>query len=225
MGVIREQTFFETAATLLPILLLTGVLTQGLRPPSSWQIAKNRRFALICVGVTLGAFAELSALDAVVSGQPTDFQRTVVPLAIAFAIAGVGAAIVAPWLTRLRHDHPQWRRHYRWVAVGFSILALTWILGTVRLYRSLFKLGDAECVLHRVIDWPGGPDSSIFNQAIVPRRLAVDQIALLRAQRAARADGVIVKNERSELRIRKLLLDADVNNWKLELAADPTSEC
>ena len=76
-----------------------------------------------------------------------------------------------------------------------------------------------------MIDWPGGPDSNIFDQGVVPRQLALDQLAIFRARRAARADGTITKDERSELGLLKLLVDKDVSNWKLENDLNPAGEC
>ncbi|HEV7400757.1 MAG TPA: hypothetical protein VGN84_10865 [Solirubrobacterales bacterium] len=222
---IREHTFFEIAATLLPVLLLTGVLTRSLRPPPPGEKVKEWRLHLIVFGVVLGAFAELSALNAVTTGEASDVARTIVPLAIAFAIAGLGAAIIGPWLVRLAEDHPEWRNHYRLLKAALILLAVFWCLFTAQLYRSIFKQADAECVIRTVIDWPGGPDSNIFDQGVVPRQLALDQIAIFRARRAARADGAVAKNERSELEILKLLVDKDVSNWKLENDLDPTGEC
>jgi len=105
---IRERSFFEIAATLLPVLLLTGVLTRSLRPPPRGEKVKEWRLYLIVFGVVLGAFAELSSLNAVTKGEASDVARTIVPLAIAFAIVGLGAAIVGPWLVRLAEDHPEW---------------------------------------------------------------------------------------------------------------------
>jgi MFS family permease len=222
---VRERSFFELAATLLPVLLLTGVLTRSLRPPAPEEPVKDWRLCLIIFGVVLGSFAELAALRAVTTGQASDLDRTIVPLALAFAIAGLGAAIVGPWLGRLAEEHPGWRRHYRLVAVGLLILISFWGWTTVQLYRSIFQLGDLECVAREAIDWPGGPESNIFEQGIVPRQLALDQIAIFRARRGAKSDGTITKDERSELGILKLLLDNDVNDWKLELDLQPIGEC
>src|SRR6476469_3285579 len=102
---IRERSFFELAATLLPVLLLTGVLTRTLRPPPLGQPVKVWRLHLIVIGVVLGAFAELSALRAVTTGQPSDFDRTIVPLALTFAIFGLGAR----WFGQSRWV-AQWKR-------------------------------------------------------------------------------------------------------------------
>jgi hypothetical protein len=223
--VVREQAFFEIAATLLPVLLLTGVFTRVLRPPYPPLKASDWRFFFIFVGFVLGAFAEISALNAVTTGRPDDVDRTVVPLAISFAIVGIGAGITSPWLTRLAEDHPLWRKGSRRIIVAMVVLAAFWAWSNVQLYRSIFELGDIECVAREAIDWPGGPNSNVLDQGIVPRQLALDQIAMFRAQRAARDDGRITKNERSELGIRKLLLDNDVSASKLELDLAQTDEC
>src|SRR5215212_5426241 len=130
---VREQTFFEIAATLLPVLLLTGVFTRVLRPPDPPQQASGWRFFFIFVGVVLGAFAELSALNAVTTGSPNDVDRTVVPLAISFAIVGIGAGITSPWLTRLAEDHPPWRRDSRIIISSMLVWAVFWILSNVQL--------------------------------------------------------------------------------------------
>jgi|GEM_PF-6953762 len=222
---VREQTFFEIAATLLPVLLLAGVFTRVLRPPDRPRKTSGWRFFFIFVGFVLGAFAEISALNAVTTGSPDDIDRTVVPAAISFAIVGIGAGITAPWFTRLAEDHPSWRKQSR--AIVFAMLALAgfWIWSNVQLYRNIFELGDIECVVREAVDWPGGPNSNVFDQGIVPRRLALDQIAMIRARRAARADGRVTKNERSEMGILKLLLDNDVSAWELELDLAQTREC
>jgi hypothetical protein len=222
---VREQTFFEIAATLLPVLLLTGVFTRVLRPPDPPQKTSSWRFFFIFVGCVLGAFAEISALNAVTTGRPDDMDRTVVPLAISFAIVGIGAGVTSPWLTRLAEDHPSWRKDSRRIISAMVVLAAFWAWSNVQLYRNIFELGDIECVAREAIDWPGGPNSNVFDQGIVPRRLALDQIAIFRARRAARDDGRITKNEQSELGIRKLLLDNDVSGWKLELDLAQTREC
>jgi hypothetical protein len=222
---VREQTFFEIAATLLPVLLLAGAFTRVLRPPDPPRKVSGWRFFFIFVGVVLGAFAEISALNAVTTGRPNNVDRTIVPLAISFAIVGIGASVTSPWLTRLAEDHPVWRKESRFIIGLMFILAAFWTLSNIQLYRGIFERGHSECVVRKAIDWPGGPDSNIFNQAVVPRRLALDQIALLRAQRAARADGVVSKGERPELALLKLLADSDVDNWKLELGLHAAPEC
>lgn len=218
---IRERSFFEVAATLLPVLLLTGVLTPTLRPPPAHEKVKDWRFYLIISGVVLGSFAELSALRVVTTGRATNFDRTIVPL----AIVGLGAAIVSPWLTRLAEGHPGWRKHVRLMRAGFLLLIILWGWSTVQLYRNIFELGDTECIVRKTIDWPGGPNSNIFDQGIVPRQVALDQIAIFHARRAAQADGKITKDERSEREILKLLLDHDMDNWRLELDLDLKPEC
>ena len=105
------SSFFELAALLIPILLLSGYATQHVKPPGALQLSVLRGTALRELAITFvivvlfgifPAFAELVALTATMNGgRAGNFETWVVASAVALGMWSVAGAIVWPWVRHL----------------------------------------------------------------------------------------------------------------------------
>jgi hypothetical protein len=94
--------YYEIAATLIPILLFGGVVTDRLIPPrdAEWQQRHDvATWALLAAGV-LAVTAEIMAITVVVTGIAGQLQRYVVSAALVSGILGAVGAFWLPWLRR-----------------------------------------------------------------------------------------------------------------------------
>jgi len=101
----QTSSFYELAALLLPILMLSGYVTQRLPKPSPITNPEGRDTALravvIAAFVLFPVLAELSALTTVAVGQPVpSFASWLVGLAVAFGLWSVALAWGWPWIRR-----------------------------------------------------------------------------------------------------------------------------
>jgi hypothetical protein len=101
------SSFFELAALLIPVLMLSGYVTQRLRrTPPLWEAvitktAGRKLVADVLVVVLFGFFpvqAEVTALSVTMSGgRASDYQTWLVALAVAFGTWSLAIALVWPW--------------------------------------------------------------------------------------------------------------------------------
>jgi hypothetical protein len=96
-----NHTFFDLAATLIPILLLGGVVADRLRPKEQQLSAHHQWVAVALTGLTgLAVTSEVAAISAAEVGG-TGFVTVTVIVALLVGLFAVSAAIVLPWITRL----------------------------------------------------------------------------------------------------------------------------
>ena len=94
-----DRTFFELAAALLPALMLGGLLSDRLRPPSGPRAAPPWPFWALLIGGTFFVLAETSAIEAAITGEPSDFDRVIVSVALILAAVGTVLLVFSPgWM-------------------------------------------------------------------------------------------------------------------------------
>jgi hypothetical protein len=102
----QTSSFFELAALLIPVLLLSGYVTQRLRPtPNFESVVRGTetrdsviRVAIVALFGLLPIMAEVTALSATMSGGATSTFRTwLVAAAVVVGIMSVAGTIVWPW--------------------------------------------------------------------------------------------------------------------------------
>jgi hypothetical protein len=100
------SSFFELAALLIPVLLLSGYVTQRLRPTPLWESVLRgtaTRDSVVRVGIValfglLPIMAEVAALSATMSGGTASaFNTWLVAAAVVIGIVSVAGTIVWPW--------------------------------------------------------------------------------------------------------------------------------
>ena len=100
-SVVRNLTFFDTAAALIPVLLLGGAITERFRRESRREtegLSSNEGLLVVLLFFLLPAFAEMTAISAALGDIPNDFQVWVVTFAVAFGTCALAASLTWPWL-------------------------------------------------------------------------------------------------------------------------------
>jgi hypothetical protein len=88
--------FFEIAATLIPVLLLSGAVVERVRPDEGAGLAAGIGLGLVVVCAAV-ALAEILAIDAVVTGEWTRLTVSLVAETLALGIGTVIFVLVYPW--------------------------------------------------------------------------------------------------------------------------------
>lgn len=157
MGQGHSEAFFEVAATLIPLLLLSGVVVDRITPPpkSNWK-GWHLWFALYLP--TLGALvivAEIMALNAITTGSADTLHAVVVIVAVVLGMASVIAAVWVPWMVRYHSISPRLAVLYSAIAVfsvgGIVVYAVTPLSDTVHsASRGMGEAADQEYVARRL---------------------------------------------------------------------------
>ena len=102
----QTSSFFELAALLIPVLLLSGVATSRLKPEVILHPQKGDflRFTAVLVGfLFIPMTGEAIALSAVMGGGlgVSRFETWVVAATVAFGIVAVSTSLIWPWVRRV----------------------------------------------------------------------------------------------------------------------------
>jgi hypothetical protein len=116
----NDSAFFDIAAALLPALMLAGLLSDKLKPPSGESPAPRWPFFLILLAGNFFVFAEVVAISAAISGEPDGFDRVVVSAALIAAALGIVVLVLLPWVENVE---PRNRRRHVW-GLAASVLVL-----------------------------------------------------------------------------------------------------
>src|SRR4051794_31582547 len=97
-----NHAFYSLAATLIPILLLGGILADRLRPPSQKPMSARHELVppALTALISLAVMAEILAITAAEVGGNA-FTAAVVVLALCTGLLAVSIAIVGPWVARV----------------------------------------------------------------------------------------------------------------------------
>src|SRR4051794_5049237 len=97
-----DLTFFDTAAVLIPVLLLGGAIANRLAPAKDRPRGRGVPWILgVAAFFFLPAIAEVYAIEAALTDDPSALQGWVVVIAVAFGTWALAAAISWPWLERM----------------------------------------------------------------------------------------------------------------------------
>jgi hypothetical protein len=104
----QTSSFFELAALLVPVLMLSGYVTARLKSPKIPELAAWGRHRMSGVFTWLGVIlmfgllpmaAEVLALSAVMSGGDARTVETwIVAITLAFGVLSLAVALVWPWI-------------------------------------------------------------------------------------------------------------------------------
>jgi hypothetical protein len=138
-----QETFFQIAATLIPILIFSGVIAErgGPQPRDSY-----RRLRFFAIGIPIfGAFAvmaEMVSISALVIGPRGGFWVGFVAMALAVGLVGVVVSVWLPWITSLKQKLPG---VYRSLALPAGALLAVVFTGTVwSIYQSVDAANELE---------------------------------------------------------------------------------
>jgi len=131
----NEQAFYEVAATLIPLLLLGGVLLERMRPPRTRNFREVHGTItwLILIGGVATISAEGFAIVNLITGAGTDETQWYVAIVLVGGMALVVGAVAFPWVVRAhRRGVLAPNKWMLWVAGGGTVLligVIAWSLG------------------------------------------------------------------------------------------------
>jgi hypothetical protein len=129
-----QIAFFEVAATLIPILVFSGVVAErnGPQPQDSYRRTKAYAVAIPLLG-TLAILAEVISINAIILGGTGKFDVGFVASSLLLGLLGVVLMVWAPWLRALRKRMPQ-RYGIVWAGAAalFVFLFMIAVKGTVQ---------------------------------------------------------------------------------------------
>ncbi|HEU4738759.1 MAG TPA: hypothetical protein VFS54_06725 [Solirubrobacterales bacterium] len=138
-----QETFFQIAATLIPILIFSGVVAErgGPRPRDSY-----RRILLFAVGIpvfgTLAVLAEMVSISSLVIGSRGGLWVGFVAMTLAVGLVGVVVSVWLPWLADLQRKLPDVYRSLR--GYGIVLLAVVLVGTAASIYQSVESANDLE---------------------------------------------------------------------------------
>jgi hypothetical protein len=203
MGPTGERTFYELAATLIPILLFGGIVAGSLRPPRNprnQQRPTDRDYAfagVIFVGLVWLIFAEGIAISQASEPSDSEFARWAVVIALLLGLVAVGVAIMVPWVRLLRGDGVVFRRR----GSALVLLCAAGLVFSVVLSTGISLRGALESAERSEIA------SRLENEArdrgtTANRELFDAMIAAVHAKIEYQADGQFTRQEKRALKLR-----------------------
>ncbi|MDX6587124.1 MAG: hypothetical protein QOI31_1597 [Solirubrobacterales bacterium] len=159
-----KHAFFELSASLIPVLLLGGVLARNLSPPDAateLRPAHSIAQVAIVLALTFVVLAEVVAIAAVMSGANDDGSFGIVAIAVLLGLVGTATAIGGPWVRRVNEGQPMGLPTIL-ATVTVVVVVLGWVsFGTLRdgfesagsvesdsaIVESLRRVNDAEADL------------------------------------------------------------------------------
>jgi len=143
----RDRRFFELAVTLIPIFFLTGAVASAARVPRGKVWPRDSHvygIAALLTFVLIEVNAELRGIEALVSGNVSDFNRYLVLTGLVLAIFGAAASLIAPWVRHFYRSGPGLRHVGITLAVGGLLFIGTIGWGTYTVFGSIFELTKIE---------------------------------------------------------------------------------
>lgn len=146
----RDQQFFELAATLIPIFFLAGTIAgvaQSLKPRATPRHVIL--VLLLLLFLIIEIFAELLAIESLVSGVTRDFDRFFVLAALILGMWAAGFALVWPWVQQF-FDSKRFRVGAFWIVGTMLAGMLLSGYGVFRVFEVVFEVTQEERTLQRV---------------------------------------------------------------------------
>ncbi|HEX7278133.1 MAG TPA: hypothetical protein VF255_00790 [Solirubrobacterales bacterium] len=140
----RDQQFFELAATLIPIFFLAGTIASAARAHKSPPGFSHVGFAFaLLVFVIAEIFAELVAVETLVSGNADDSDRYFVLAALILAMWVAGFALLWPWVQSFYAS-----RGFRQGAIAIIVTVLVGLVssgyGVIHVFNVIFDVTEEE---------------------------------------------------------------------------------
>lgn len=172
------RSFYEIAATLIPLLVFGGVVTERVIPPKGRWKALHFGAAVWAVPASgfYAIFAEILAINAVVTGEADVLTRYVVSGAIVGGMLAVVCSIWLPWLAGAKEESREPLSSLTKWGIGLVIAGVGFI--------SFFQLAEAVDVAgttEREREFRAAIQKNLEEEAAVQERIAREQ---------ARAEGL-----------------------------------
>jgi hypothetical protein len=153
------RAYYEIAATLIPLLVFGGVVTERVIPPKGRWKAIHFGAAMWAIPASgfYAVLAEVLAITAVVTGEADALTRYVVSGAIVGGMLAVVCSIWLPWLAGVREESGQpLSRQTKW-AIGLSVtavglIALLGLASAVDVAATTERTREFEAVLQKNLD-------------------------------------------------------------------------
>jgi hypothetical protein len=203
--------FYEVAATLIPVLLLGGVVLEGVKAPpldsgedqsgaeayDQWRSRfKNRLVALQipAIGVTV-ALVELVALDTIASGE-TDWPRAaLVGGTLVLGMVSVVFAVWAPWAKHF------FSRTLAYTYFGYSVALLAAVILIWQLLPGSYPFfGDIATPAEGRSQSPSHPQRTAWERIWLEHLIATSDFRIGRLEAEAAIPGA--RGERAAPRLR-----------------------
>lgn len=135
-----QLAFFELSATLIPILIFSGVVAErnGPQPQDSWS--RTEAFARLIPFVgAIAVFAELFSIATVVTGRSNDFIVAFVAVAFAGGLVAVILSIWFPWLAAYKRRFP-----YRYPGLVRGSVVILLLISAATVFLIISAVGAAN---------------------------------------------------------------------------------
>jgi hypothetical protein len=137
-----QIAFFEIAATLIPILVFSGVVAERHGPQARDSFGRTGAFAfLIPLFGATAIMAELTSINAVIMGRGSGLMVGFVATALALGLVGVVLMVWLPWLAALKKRMPAMYRVTLW-----GCCATLALVGVEAIYLIVDSVGSADKV-------------------------------------------------------------------------------
>lgn len=153
------RAYYEIAATLIPLLVFGGVVTERVIPPKGRWKAVHFGAAVWAVPASgfYAIFAEVLAITAVVTGEADALTRYVVSGAIVGGMLAVVCSIWLPWLAGAREESGEsFSPRMRWgisLAIGgIGLFLLLQLASAVDVAATTERTREFEAVIQKNLD-------------------------------------------------------------------------
>lgn len=138
-----EVAFFGIAATLIPILVFSGVVAERHGPQPKDSHVRTLAYAfLIPIFGSAAIMGELTCIGAVIVGYGSGFMVGFVAVVLTMGLLGVVLMVWLPWLMAFKKRMPETYRSLFW---GCSaILALVGAMTVFLIVEAVNSVGEAE---------------------------------------------------------------------------------
>lgn len=139
-----EVAFFELAATLIPILVFSGVVAERNGPQSRDSYRRTKAFAVgIPVLGALAVLAEVVSINAIILGGAGPLDVGFVAVSLLLGLFGVVLIVWLPWLRAMRKRMPE---HHGILWIGAAVLLIPLFVLTAE--RTVQTINATESVEH-----------------------------------------------------------------------------
>jgi hypothetical protein len=167
------RSFYEIAATLIPLLVFGGVVAERVIPPKGrWrEIHFGAAMWAVPASGFYAVFAEVLAITAVVTGEADTLTRYVVSAALVGGMLAVVCSIWLPWLAGVREEIGQpFSRRAKWT-IGLTVAAV----GLIALFQ-LASAVDVAGTTERAREYEAAIQKNLDEQEAVRERIRREMV-------------------------------------------------
>jgi hypothetical protein len=174
------RAYYEIAATLIPLLVFGGIVTERVIPPKGrWSdVHFGAAVAAVPASGFYAIFAEVLAITAVVTGEADTLTRYVVSGAIVGGMLAVVCSIWLPWLAGAKEEMGQpLSVRTKW-SIGLCVAGI----GLVSMYQ-LASAVDVAATTERTREFRSAIQKNLNEETTIQERIAREQVRAENLQR------------------------------------------